>query len=132
MAAILEDRPQSFLHFDLLTGLSDKSWGGPVLLKLQPGASPLALQEKIKKDKIPTLVPDSQYYIDPIKELYFNTGKDSKQQQLAFFQHCDVLLLYISLISALLVLIIACFNYTNLTLSRIMQQLKMIHIEKLM
>ena len=107
VAAILEDRPQSFLHFDLLTGLSDKSWGGPVLLKLQPGASPLALQEKIKKDKIPALVPDSRYYIDPIKELYFNTGKDSKQQQLAFFQHCDVLLLYISLISALLVLIIA-------------------------
>ena len=35
---------------------------------------------------------DSRYYIDPIKELYFNTGKDSKQQQLAFFQHCDVLL----------------------------------------
>lgn len=84
VAAILEDRPQSFLHFDLLTGLSDKSWGGPVLLKLQPGASPLALQEKIKKDKIPALVPDSRYYIDPIKELYFNTGKDSKQQQLAF------------------------------------------------
>ena len=132
VAAILEDRPQSFLHFDLLTGLSDKSWGGPVLLKLQPGASPLALQEKIKKDKIPALVPDSRYYIDPIKELYFNTGKDSKQQQLAFFQHCDVLLLYISLISALLVLIIACFNYTNLTLSRTLQQLKMIHIEKLM
>mgnify|MGYP000582791678 CR=1 FL=1 len=92
----------------------------------------LSFTGKIKKDKIPTLVPDSQYYIDPIKELYFNTGKDSKQQQLTFFQHCDVLLLYISLISALLVLIIACFNYTNLTLSRIMQQLKMIHIEKLM
>ena len=51
---------------------------------------------------------------------------------MAFFQHCDVLLLYISLISALLVLIIACFNYTNLTLSRTLQQLKMIHIEKLM
>lgn len=49
VAAILEDRPQSFLHFDLLTGLSDKSWGGPVLLKLQPGASPLALQEKLKR-----------------------------------------------------------------------------------
>lgn len=29
-------------------------------------------------------------------------------------------------------LIIACFNYTNLTLSRTLQQLKMIHIEKLM
>ncbi len=132
VAAILEDRPQSFLHFDLLTGMTGQSWGGPALLKLQPGASSLALQEKIKNDKIPALVPGSQYYIDPIKEWYFSTGKDSKQQQLSFFHHSDVLLLYISLISALLVLTIACFNYTNLTLSRTLQQLKMIHIEKLM
>lgn len=132
VAAILEERPQSFLHFDLLTGTTDKSWGGPAFLKLQRGASPMTLQEKIKKDKIPTLVSDSQYYIDPIKDLYFSTGKDSSQQQLSFVQHSDVLLLYIGLVSALLVLIIACFNYTNLTLSRTLQQLKMIHIEKLM
>ncbi|WP_455674061.1 ABC transporter permease [Phocaeicola sp.] len=132
VAAILEERPQSFLHFDLLTSIQGQFWGGPTLLKLQPGASATALQEKIKKDKIPTLVPDVQYYIDPIKDMYFNIDSNSKQQQLPYIQQSDVQLLYIGLISSLLVLVIACFNYTNLSLSRTLQQLKMIHIEKLM
>lgn len=132
VAAILKERPQSFLHFDLLTSTLEQFWGGTTLIKLQPGTSELALQEKIRKDKIPTLSPDIQYYIDPIKDMYFNTGNDSKQQQLPYIQRSDVQLLYICLISAFLVLVIACFNYTNLSLSRTLQQLKMIHIEKLM
>ncbi len=132
VAAILKERPQSFLHFDLLTGMSGQFWGGSAFIKLRPEASHLALQEKIKKDKIPTLVPDLQYYIDPIKAMYFNSGNDSKQQSLPYIQQSDVQLLYIGLISALLVLVIACFNYTNLSLSRTLHQLKMINIEKLM
>lgn len=132
VAAILEERPQSFLHFDLLTGMSGQFWGGTTFIKLHPEASHLALQEKINKDKIPTLVPDLQYYIDPIKAMYFNSGNDSKQQPLPYIQQSDVQLLYIGLISALLVLAIACFNYTNLSLSRTLHQLKMINIEKLM
>lgn len=133
VAAILKERQQSFLHFDLLTSTLGQFWGGPTLLKLQPGSSAAVLQEKIKEDKIPTLAPgETQYYIDPIKDLYFNTGRSSKQQQLPYFQQSDVPLLYIGLASALLVLIIACFNYTNLSVSRTLQQLKMIHIEKLM
>lgn len=132
VAAILKERPQSFLHFDLLAGISDPFWGGATFIKLQPEASPLALQEKIRKDNIPTLVPNLQYYIDPLKEMYFNSGNDSKQQLLPYIQQSDVQLLYVGLISALLVLVIACFNYTNLSLSRTLQQLKMINIEKLM
>lgn len=132
VAAILKERPQSFLHFDLLTGLPNQFWGGATFIKLQPEASYLALQEKIRKDKIPTLVPNLQYYLDPIKEMYFNNGNDSKQQLLPYIQQSDVQLLYVGLASALLVLVIACFNYTNLSLSRTLQQLKMINIEKLM
>lgn len=133
VGAILKERPQSFLHFDLLTGITGEFWGGPTLLKLHPGASASLLQEKIRKDKIPTLTPGStQYYVDALKNLYFNTKKNSKQQELPYFQQSDVPLLYIGLISALLVLAIACFNYTNLSLSRTLQQIKMIHIEKLM
>ena len=133
VGAILKERPQSFLHFDLLTGITGEFWGGPTLLKLHPGASASLLQEKIRKDKIPTLTPGStQYYVDALKNLYFNTNKNSKQQELPYFQQSDVPLLYIGLISALLVLAIACFNYTNLSLSRTLQQIKMIHIEKLM
>lgn len=133
VAAILKERPQSFLHFDLLTSTLDHFWGGPTLVKLQSGSSITTLEEKIKKDKIPTLAPEeTQYYIVPLKSLYFHSGNDSKQQSLPYFQQSDVPLLYIGLISALLVLIIACFNYTNLNLSRTLQQIKMIHIEKLM
>ena len=133
VGAILKERPQSFLHFDLLTGITGEFWGGPTLLKLHPGASASLLQEKIRKDKIPTLTPGStQYYVDALKNLYFNTNKNSKQQELPYFQQSDVPLLYIGLISALLVLAIACFNYTSLSLSRTLQQIKMIHIEKLM
>ncbi len=133
VGAILKERPQSFLHFDLLTGITGEFWGGPTLLKLHPGASASLLQEKIREDKIPTLTSgNTQYYVDALKSLYFNTHKNSKQQKLAYFQQSDVPLLYIGLISALLVLAIACFNYTNLSLSRTLQQIKMIHIEKLM
>ena len=63
---------------------------------------------------MPTLTPGStQYYVDALKNLYFNTNKNSKQQELPYFQQSDVPLLYIGLISALLVLAIACFNYTK-------------------
>lgn len=73
VGAILKERPQSFLHFDLLTGITGEFWGGPTLLKLHPGASASLLQEKIRKDKIPTLTPGStQYYVDALKNLYFN------------------------------------------------------------
>lgn len=133
VAAILKERSQSFLHFDLLTGIQEGFWGGATFLKLQPESDASLLEEKIQKDKIPTLASENaQYYIDPIKEMYFSSGNESKQQQLPFIQYSDVQLLYIGLISALLVLIIACFNYTNMSLSRTLQQLKMIHIEKLM
>ena len=133
VAAIIKERQQSFLHFDLLTSIPGQFWGGPTLLKLQPGSPVAALENKIREDKIPTLTPgETNYYIDPIKSLYFNTGNGNGQQQLPYFQQSDVPLLYISLASALLILAIACFNYVNLSLSRTLQQIRMIHIEKLM
>ena len=92
-----------------------------------------ALLKKIKDDKIPTLLPgQTEYHIDPIREIYFNDNPNSQELPLPFFHHTNVQLLYIALISSLLVLVIACFNYSNLNLSRTLQQLKMIHIEKLM
>lgn len=133
VAAIVQERSQSFLHFDLLTSIPRDFWGGVTLLKLKPGSMPEALEEKLKKDQIPTMIPgETQYYIDPLKALYFSSSNESKQQILPYIHHSDVQLLYIGLISAMLVLAIACFNYTNLSLSRTFQQLKMIHIEKLM
>ena len=133
IAAILKERPQSFLQFDMLTGIDENFFGGVTLLKLPQGTDKDALLQKIKDDKVPTLMPgETEYYLHPIKDIYFASQSNSKQQPLPYLHQANVQLLYIALISALLVLVIACFNYSNLNLSRTLQQLKMIHIEKLM
>ena len=133
IAAVLKERPQSFLQFDMLTAIDNSFYGGTVLLKLPAGTDASTLQAKIKEDKVPTLMPgQTNYYIEPIKEIHFANKANSKQQQLPYLHQANVQLLYIALISALLVLVIACFNYSNLNFTRTLQQLKMIHIEKLM
>ena len=133
IAAVLKERPQSFLQFDMLTYFDESFFGGVTLLKLPQGTDKDALLQKIKDDKVPTLMPgETEYYLHPIKDIYFASQPNSKQQPLPFLHQANVQLLYIALFSALLVLAIACFNYSNLNFSRTLQQLKMIHIEKLM
>lgn len=79
------------------------------------------------------MIPEkTQYYVDPLSDIYFTTPDYDTQQPLPYINQSNVQLLYISLAAALLVLIIACCNYTNMSLSRVLQQLKMIHVEKLM
>ena len=132
IAAVVKERPQSFLQFDILTGIDNSFFGGVTLLKLPQGTDKDALLQKIKDDKVPTLMPgETEYHIHPIKDIYFASQPNSKQQPLPYLHQANVQLLYIALISALLVLAIACFNYSNLNFSRTLQQLKMIHIEKL-
>lgn len=133
VGAILEERPQSFLQFDMLTGIDEKFFGGATLLKLPTGTEEKSLLKKIREDKVPTMMPgQTQYYLEPIKEIYFGHTPNSKQEPLPYLHQTNVQLLHIALASALLVLVIACFNFSNLNLSRTLQQLKMIHIEKLM
>jgi hypothetical protein len=131
VCAVVKERPQSLLHFDLLAGLHPSFFGGLALLKLNPGADPQALAEKINRDKIPTLLPGStQYHVFPLSRLYFVTPDNGNTFE--YVQQSNLQLLYIYLIAALLILFIACFNYSNLTLSRTLQQLKTIHVERLM
>ena len=133
IAAVLKERPQSFLQFDMLTAIDASFFGGVTLLKLPQGTDKDALLQKMKTDKVPTLMPgETEYYLHPIKDIYFSSQPNSKQQPLPYLHQANVQLLYIALFSALLVLAIACFNYSNLNFSRTLQQLKMIHIEKLM
>ena len=73
-----------------------------------------------------------RYYVDPLSDIYFTTPDYDTQQPLPYINQSNVQVLYISLAAALLVLIIAGCNYTNMSLSRVLQQRKMIHVEKLM
>jgi putative ABC transport system permease protein len=133
VTAVLQPRSQSLLQFDMLTGTDENFFGGVTFLMLSLGTDSEQLATKINRDEIPTLVPGTaQYYVDPLSDLYFVTPDSNTQQPLPFINQSNVQLLYISLTAALLVLIIACCNYTNMSLSRVLQQLKMIHVEKLM
>ncbi len=134
VAAVLKKREQSLLQFDMLTANDpDLFWGGPTLLKLTPGTDAARLADKLNADKVPTLMPgQTKYYLDPLDAICFTTPDDASQQALDFVSQTPVQTLYISLLAAVLILVIACCNYTNMSLSRLLQQLRMIHVEKLM
>ena len=133
VAAVLEERGQSLLRFDMLTAQTSDYWGGPTLLKLSPGADAVRLADKINADQIPTLMPgQTKYHLDPLEAVCFTTPDDASQQTLDYISQTPVQTLYISLLAAVLILVIACCNYTNMSFSRLLQQLRMIHVEKLM
>lgn len=133
VAAVLEERGQSLLRFDMLTAQTSDYWGGPTLLKLSPGADAVRLTDKINADQVPTLMPgQTKYHLDPLEAVCFTTPDDASQQTLDYISQTPVQTLYISLLAAVLILVIACCNYTNMSLSRLLQQLRMIHVEKLM
>lgn len=133
VAAVLKEREQSLLRFDMLTASAANYWGGPTLLKLSKGTNAARLADKINADKVPTMLPDqTKYYLDPLEAVCFTTHDDASQQVLDYISQTPVQTLYISLLAAVLILVIACCNYTNMSLSRLLQQLLMIHVEKLM
>ena len=132
VAAVLRERAQSLLRFDMLTAVEKNFHGGVTLLKLAPGADAARLEAKIRADKVPAMLESSTYYLDPIEDVCFTTPADDAQQPLTFISQTPVQTLYISLLAAVLILVIACCNYTNMSLSRLLQQLRMIHVEKIM
>lgn len=134
VVAVLKEREQSLLQFDMLTANDpDLFWGGPTLLKLTPGTDAARLADKLNADKVPTFMPgQTKYYLDPLDAICFTTPDDASQQTLDYVSQTPVQTLYISLLAAVLILVIACCNYTNMSLSRLLQQLRMIHVEKLM
>lgn len=133
IGAILKVGSQSLFQFDMITGTDSNFFGGPTFLKLSSNTSAEQFARKINHDKVPTLLQGkAQYYVDTLSDIYFRTPESDAQQSLPFINQSDVQLLYIGLMAAILVLFIACCNYTNMSLSRTLQQLKMIHIEKLM
>lgn len=134
VVAVMAEQTQSLLKYDVLTSKTADYWGGATFLKLLPHVSAEQVEKAIRADKsIQTMMPDrTQYYVDSLSDLYFVQSQGTSQQQLPFIQQSQVQLLYIGLLAAILILVIACCNYTNMNLSRLMQQLKMIHVEKLM
>ncbi|HOO95467.1 MAG TPA: ABC transporter permease [Proteiniphilum sp.] len=128
IGAVAKSRDQSAITFDGLICSPETNWGGPTLL-MMPEKSDLKLfEEKVSNDQIPTLAGGSYYFIPLDKAL----SSRYQQRELGFWHHRKDNLLMVGLISALLLLLIAIFNYVNMSFSRLLQQVKMLQTQKLM
>ena len=128
VGAVTQNRPQSAVIFDGLICDPKNNWGGPTLLMVPENTNISQFEEKVKKDQIPTLA-GGQYYFHTFGQAISSTYN---QQELSYWHHRKDNLLMVGLISAILVFLVAIFNYVNLSFSRVLQQVKSLHTQKLM
>lgn len=132
VAAVIEEYPQSFLKFDALAGTTPQFNGGPTLLLVNDLFDIDMFAQKLKDDKVPTFQGETgQYYFYTLQESYFQ-DQIYTQEHIPYIHRNQKDLLYVGLFAAILILVIACFNYANLSFSRILQQTKMIYTQKVM
>jgi len=130
VVAIVRENGQSILTFDGIAAMSPNYGGGTAFLLMNHSIDPEAFGERLKQDGVPTFMDgDGRYYLYTLQE---NLFKEYKAQSIFHIRKQNKLTLDIGLFSALLILLIACFNYINLNFSRLLQQVKMIHVQKLM
>ena len=128
VGAVTKPRVQSAVLFDALICDPDNAWGGPTLLMMAGKPDLQRFEEKVKKDDIPTLAGGQYFFIsldDAVSSAY-------NEQELTFWHYRKDNLLLVGLISAILVLLIAVFNYVNMGFSSVLQRMKSIHAQKLM
>ncbi len=128
IAAVAKNREQSAIVFDALICNPEENWGGPTLLMMPKNTNLRQFEEKVKKDQISTLA-GGQYYFSTFDQSISSTYN---QQQLSYWHYRKNNLLMVGLISAVLVFLIAIFNYVNMSFSRLLQQVKSLHAQKLM
>jgi ABC-type multidrug transport system fused ATPase/permease subunit len=145
VVAVIAAYDQSALKFDAVAASRPGAGGQCFLLmnqSIDPEAFALRMQEdgirtmqfnlRQKEDGINTLqMEKGRYYLYTLSENYFK----AHQYKGLYYPHImkqNKLTLDIGLFAALLILLIACFNYINLNFSRLLQQVRMIHIQQLM
>ncbi len=132
VAAVVKEYPQAYLRFDAITGPGDSFNGGITLLLVNDHFDCQAFPAKLKADKIPTFQGEiGQYYFYTLQESYFQ-GDTYTQEYIPYIYRNQKDLLYVGLFSAILILVIACFNYVNLSFTRVLQQIRMIYTQKVM
>lgn len=129
VVAVIKESDQAFLSFEGITSHPQR-FGGTSFLLMNRAVDPEAFALRVKDDGVPTMLgDDGRYYFYSLEESYFY---EFKAQTLPYINRQNKTTLLIGLLSALLILLIACFNYINLNFSRLLQQVKMIHVQRLM
>lgn len=130
ISAVFKPYVQAALQIDVLDGslnLNEEGTACMVLLKKRTNLK--TFQERFQATELPALLGKGYYRLQTLQDSYFDTELAESTKS---FSHRQLVLLSIGLLSALLILFIACFNYVNLSFSRLLKQVNMLHVETLM
>ncbi len=123
VAGVIKNREQAGIPFNAIFCNPNAKNGGSTFLKLSKGTNLQQFEQKVRDDKI--AAKDEQYY--------FYKFDDAFSSDNSRYTHARKdKLLALGLISAILILLIAIFNYVNMSFSRVLQQVKTLHTQKLM
>jgi putative ABC transport system permease protein len=140
---ILEDVPEnSYLQFDLLTSMATLNtlWGEEWLnrwishdfntfVMLEKNTDPALFEEKLGKFIRPVdmgrLDQRDVYFSQPLKKIHFGAGLRNEEGETN-----DIRYIYILSATVLLILLIACFNYTTLATARATKRMREIGLRK--
>ena len=118
ITSIIDDsKMESLLKFDVLLPLDKKLYfGGITFLKLRKSSSAENLLKKLKTDIsiLPKFTETSNYYLQDFSSVYFD--KSETLTDWNFLLRRDISLIYVSIFTAISLLLIACFNYINMIL----------------
>ena len=112
----------------LLTHLKSPE-GTTCSILLKEGTDLNAFRQRFETTELPTLLGKGYYRTQTLQESYFTTTTQDSNQCI---EHRQKALLSVGLLSALLILFIGCFNYINLSFSRLLKQIRTLHIESLL
>ena len=126
VSAVVKDNNQTAFSFDAL--FYAKPTRGLNFFMLKDHVSIPDLQAKTDSLIINRNGMDFQFTLHSIREACFDSGAIPPPP----LKKPNIDLLLIALFSAILILAIACFNYVNLSFSRVFKQLYALHVQKLM
>lgn len=128
--AVYRQPPQGMVYADVLAPLTNRTNGNVCYILLREGTDVEAFQKRLSETRLPALSGEGNYRAVTLRESYLDT--DTGESSSACVSHREPLLLTVGWLSAVLVLIVACFNYISLNFSRLLKQVYMLRVETLM
>lgn len=130
VTSVIDDSQRGFLHYELLMGLPEEEIAPTIsgwtnayytFLKLGEKVDAGRLGDRLSKDTVFTEYYQirNPFYLLPMEEVYF-----SADQRAELMVNRDKSLLYVGGSVALAILLIACFNYINISMTRTLQRLQ--------
>lgn len=127
--AIVDDKSKSYLQYDLLIHLPESDYALTRVSWMNSYYSFLKLGKEGRKDKLEktesgrdlseTIRYSGKQQLRPLSQVYF-----SGDQQIGFIKSRDRVALYLAGSIAIAILVIACFNYINISMTKSLQRLK--------